>query len=258
MNNQKKKGILIAAMGLPSVGKSSVIRELGMLLGCKTLIEKEESYWNQAISDRDKNHDFFTANMSFRCMRVPYYYEASRDVEEGKLVLLDTFYDKLSYLYMEDKVNFKWLFDDDSAYYNSLKEIVKLDYENLPDADYLIFFDIERDVWKKFMVKRGRKLDENKDFINSFDGIKKMKEAVDEYKKYLEENKKKLKIIKVKQKYDSANRIALSVFAQLLHEEEIVNYLRANNKINADEKDEYIKEIKEKYDPKDNPKNKEE
>ncbi len=239
MSNIKDKGILIAAMGLPSVGKSSVIKELGKLLGCKTFLEPEESYWGQAIRDRDKNlnhkSNYFTGNMFFRSMRVPYFFEAERKTESGELVLFDTFYDKLTHLYLDDRDNFDWLFDYSNDYFDCLRRIAKLDYETLPDADYIIFIDIEEDDWKKFLLRRGRDLDKNDTFLKSFNGKKSIKNAIYKYKEDLRVKGKSLEIIEAKQRYDSANTIALEIFCKLYrNHENIRNYLINNDKINFD------------------------
>lgn len=233
----EKKGILISAMGLPSVGKSSVIKELGKLLGCKTFLEPEESYWGRAIRDREINtihpSNYFTGNMFFRSMRVPYYFEAQRLVLKGELVLLDTFYDKLTYLYMDDKENFNWLFDHTNDYYQCLKDIARLDYITLPDADYLIFIDIDEKDWKKFLKRRGRDLDKNNDFLKSFNGKETIKKAIKQYSEELKKKNKNLVVIETKQRYDSANTIAMEIFCKLYSSSsEIQKYLKDNDKLN--------------------------
>lgn len=82
--------------------------------------------------------------MWFRSIRIPMLIEAERLSEEGETVLIDTYYDKLLYYYI-DKHCMRWLLSPSDRYFSVMKEIAKIDKEVLPDADVIIFFEIDKD-----------------------------------------------------------------------------------------------------------------
>lgn len=164
--SKKSKGKIIAAFGIPGSGKSSTTKQIGDLLGIKTLLEPEAEHWGEAVKKR-KTVGNFTALMWFRASRVPNYYKAKALKEDGKSVMIDSVYDKLFHLYM-DKKGIEWLFDKDDLYYTEVKSIAKKDYLNLPDIDIIVFFKQTKENWRQFTKKRNRDLDNDKDFQNSF------------------------------------------------------------------------------------------
>lgn len=161
--------------------------------------------------------------MFFRCIRVPQLFEARRLVETDKLVLIDSYYDKLSSLYIKDKKNFSWIFDygneeeknTNSEYYKCLEKITEIDYQTLPDADYIIFLETTENVWRQFLLRRNRQLDRNSQFLRSFDGQESMKNAVFQYQIDQEAKGKRVEIINHFQRFDSANTIAWEIYRKI-------------------------------------------
>jgi thymidylate kinase len=156
------KGKIIVAFGLPGSGKSSVIKELGKLLKIDSLHEPEEGKWGNAVTNRKASGNF-TAIMWFRSERVPLLYQAEQKREQGKTVLLDSYYDKLFYRYMSED-GIQWLFEKTDDYFNEMKQIAEKDYNLLPDVDCIVFFKVDFDTWTQFVTKRNRNLDNDKLF----------------------------------------------------------------------------------------------
>jgi len=75
-------------------------------------------------------------------MRVPMLIEAEKLNEEGKTVLIDTYYDKLLHYYI-DKHCMRWLLSPSDRYFPVMKQIAEIDKDILPDADIIIFFEVE-------------------------------------------------------------------------------------------------------------------
>jgi len=187
----KKKGVIIAAFGIPGSGKSTTTREIGKFLNIQTFHEPEENEWGQAVENRDIVGSF-TALMWFRSTRVPQYFKAKLLKENGETIMLDSCYDKLFYLY-HNKQGLEWLITKDDLYYSDMINIAKKDYQTLPDIDILVFFEQSEENWEKFISIRNRKLDQEDDFKKSFI----LQEAfIDAVKQYCEEKKCKLIIHK--------------------------------------------------------------
>ena len=160
------KGLLIAAIGLPGSGKSSVTRELGKLMGIRTFHEPEEADWADAVTQRDICGRF-TAMTWFRATRLPPLFEAHRLREQGATVMVDTYYDKLFGLCM-DKEGMQWLINPSDDYFDVMKQVAMLDYEKLPDADVLVSFELDYDTWLQFLAARNRHFDKGDAFLKSF------------------------------------------------------------------------------------------
>ncbi len=167
MNIKNANGKLIAAMGLPGSGKSSVMSALGTKLEITTFLELEEKEYTEVVKRRDI-YGSFTAMTWFRAMRMPNLYEADRLRKQGETVFIDTYYDKLFHFYLH-KEGMEWLIRTTDTYFDVIQEITRLDYQFLPDADYLITFELDYDTWVKFLQLRGRKLlDSDEIFLNSY------------------------------------------------------------------------------------------
>lgn len=163
INNQGK---IIAAFGIPGSGKSSTTFQIGKILNIKTFHEPEEEEWGDAVTHRSLVGNF-TALMWFRSIRVPQYFFANKLKKSGQVVMMDSCYDKLFYLYYNKK-GIDWLFNKDDLYYEDMINISKKDYDNLPDLDILIFFQQTEENWKKFLETRNRNLDNELEFQKSF------------------------------------------------------------------------------------------
>lgn len=151
-------GKLVVGAGLPGSGKTSVLSATATLLGCDSFLEPEEKAWDRAVMQREV-YGLIGALHWFRSQRVPNLVDARKIADDGHAVFLDTFYDKLCVHYL-GKPGMEWLIPADDKYFDNFLETAKLDYEELPDAEIVIFFDVTRDDWEKMLGKRGRQLDQ--------------------------------------------------------------------------------------------------
>jgi len=165
-NDLKKQGRLIAAFGIPGSGKSTTTKNIGKILGIKTYHEPEADKWAKAVEMRDKIGNF-TAIMWFRSMRVPDLHQADFERRKGETVMVDSYYDKLFFDY-HDKEGIEWLFDQSDEYFDEMVRISKKDRQLLADADILIFFKLDEQMWKKFIDHRSRDMDQQAEFRKSF------------------------------------------------------------------------------------------
>jgi hypothetical protein len=133
--------MLIAAFGIPGSGKSSVVRCLADILGAQAFFEPEEMHWEVAVAKRDVVGRVTAAHW-FRSMRVPELFEAKTLSDNGKLVFIDSYYDKLWLSYI-GKPGMEWLIDPSDRYFENLRNLAILDRELLPDVDAIILFQVE-------------------------------------------------------------------------------------------------------------------
>ena len=80
-------------------------------------------------------------------------YKANSLRELGITSMIDSYYDKLFYLY-HNKKGIEWLFDKSDYYYNEMIRISKKDYKHLPNVDILLFLKLNEVTWTKF-IKKG-------------------------------------------------------------------------------------------------------
>ncbi len=170
LNQQPSKslneGKLIAFMGLPASGKSSIVSELSAILSLEAFLEPEETSWPDAVLKRELS-GYFTAITWFRSIRVPQLFMANKLRDEGKTVLIDSYYDKLIYHYL-GKPRMEWLISPTDKYYEAIKLLSELDYEYLPNADCIVFLRLNFDDWMQLIHKRNRQLDNDELFRESF------------------------------------------------------------------------------------------
>lgn len=159
-------GNLIVGLGIPSCGKSSVFTELARMHRLKVFCEPEENDWPQAVHERE-TCGFFTAITWFRSKRVPGLFAAASLRASGRVVLVDSYYDKL-FRYWLGKPGMDWLIPSSDSYFSITKRMADLDAKKLPNADTIVFFDVSRKVWNHFISKRGRQLDQHPGFRESF------------------------------------------------------------------------------------------
>ncbi|MEX1029944.1 MAG: hypothetical protein WDZ91_07850 [Paenibacillaceae bacterium] len=161
-----ESGLFLVSLGLPCCGKSTVMSELGKLIGIDVFLEPEEPEWGQAVMERDIcGH--FTGLMWFRSVRVPMLYQAQQLVKSGKSVITDTYYDKVLHHYI-GKPGMEWLIDPKDKFFEVAKQIAELDWLSLPLPTCVITFEIDYDIWLTLLKKRNRQLDKNEAFLKSF------------------------------------------------------------------------------------------
>ncbi len=156
-------GKFIAAMGIPSCGKSSIIRELSKHFGKKaaSFFEPEEKDkchpWPLAVSQRQE-YGYLGSITWFRAMRVPQLFQAQAEAGKGKIAFVDSYYDKLLYHYI-GKEGLDWFLPHEDAYFDEIKAIACKDYRYLPNADIVLFVKLNRENWSQFLQKRNRRMD---------------------------------------------------------------------------------------------------
>lgn len=161
-----RMGKIIAFVGLPASGKSSIVKEMSQILTIRTFLEPEESLWPDAVLKRDLS-GYFTAISWFRSIRVPQLYLADKLRQAGETIVLDSYYDKLISQYL-GKPGMEWLINPEDNYYKVVKSISELDFDLLPNVDCIVFLQIDFDVWMHLVNKRNRVLDNDILFRKSF------------------------------------------------------------------------------------------
>lgn len=174
-----ESGLLVAGMGLPGCGKSSVFRELGALIGARAFLEPEEKDWTAAVSRRgDVGH--FTGLSWFRAARVPQLFEAEMLRQKGAVALVDSYYDKLLAYYLEAP-GMASVMPPEDPYFSVARALARLDLEHLPDADVVVFFEIDEEAWRSFLSGRGRDEDQHGWLLRSFGIQEDMRTAATRY-----------------------------------------------------------------------------
>ncbi len=179
-----RRGALIAGMGLPACGKSTLFRKLAQVVQAQgtdvaVFLEPEEADWPEAVSERDKcGH--ITAITWFRAARVPMLHKAAELRRPGFVSLIDSYYDKLVARYMDDPA-MSWLISRDDPYWEPFSTIAALDYFHLPDADCVVFIEVEESAWKEQLRQRGRELDKSADVANTYASQAAMLAASEQY-----------------------------------------------------------------------------
>jgi thymidylate kinase len=163
---EPKKGYLISALGIPCCGKSTVMRHLAANLGAQYFREPEEIKWPTAVLKREE-FGYLTAITWFRSMRVPHLFQADLARREGKVAVVDSYYDKVMHYYL-GKEAMRWLIPNSDPYFLLCQELARIDEDRLPNVDLLVLFRVEESDWMKFIDTRSRDLDNNEEFRNSF------------------------------------------------------------------------------------------
>lgn len=160
-------GRFVAAVGLPGSGKSSVFAALAQTLNATLLREPEEDQWAAAVTCRE-TCGYVTALLWFRAVRVPLYFRAAAERDDGRVALLDSYYDKLCSRWL-GAPGMEWLLDPSDPYFPHVSAIARLDYDLLPLADTLVVFKTNHATWERFVRTRGRKLDSDSDLLATYE-----------------------------------------------------------------------------------------
>jgi hypothetical protein len=161
-----KQGLLIAGVGLPGVGKSSVLKALAVKHGWQWFTEPEEPLWSTAVAGQEVS-GVFTALSWFRAIRVPNLYAADALRRQGEIAVLDSYYDKLMTYYLEQP-QMEWLIAVDDPYYDLVKQMALIDNRCLPAADIIILLTTTFESWAKLITTRKRQLDSERVFPHAF------------------------------------------------------------------------------------------
>jgi len=159
--------MLIVFVGIPGSGKSSTTKEVASLMEAECFLEPEEDKWADAAKDW-KTYGSFAMLTWFRAIRTPMLIKAQELSENGELVFCDTYYDKLLHYYI-DKHCMRWLLSPSDRYFPVMKEIATIDKDVLPDADIIVFFEIDKESWLKLLRSRNRIADNEEVFLRNFE-----------------------------------------------------------------------------------------
>ena len=199
-----RSGIFISGAGLSGSGKTSTIKALSDLAGGKAFLEPTESEWPLEFQEK-KRFGAFSSMMAFRSLRIDLATQAEIYAESDGLGFLDSYYEKFQAGYMGEPGS-EWLMHKNDLYFETAKQIALLDSKHLPDPDLFILFIVDYETWKRFLEKRGRKLDKNPEFLKGF-----------ELQKYIERELLKLAkqrsipVIQVKQSFSSPELVAREI-----------------------------------------------
>jgi|GEM_PF-1226505 len=150
-------GKLIAFMGLPCAGKSSVAKALGSLCNLPVFLEPEEDQWTDAVRLRDMS-GYLTTITWFRSVRVPKLYQADKNRKMGQSSIVDSYYDKLLAYYL-GKPGIEWLMQPEDPYFQVMQDLAELDLQRLPDADCVVALEVNQADWQTLLAKRNRNFD---------------------------------------------------------------------------------------------------
>lgn len=209
----ENKGLLIAALGLPGSGKSSIIKELKDLCQAEAFFEPPEENWPISYKltfELKEIPSQITTHTWFRSVNTSSLYYADFLRKQGKLVLLEPYYDKILFACL-GKPGFQFVFPPQDPYYEVVYMLAKKDWDFLPNADYVIFFEINYSTWRSFLLKRNRPTDKDPLFLEIFTAQKTIWEALKKVSK-----EKGIKIIKYKVKSTSPKENAKVLYNILL------------------------------------------
>lgn len=160
--------MLITFTGLPGSGKSSTARALAQQLHAPVFLEPEEGEWPSLVHQREIS-GAFTAMSWFRSARVPGLFAAQAASREGRIAVVDSYFDKLT-TWILATPSFSWLLPDTDPYFPVARQMAQLDYDLLPNADVLVLLKLEQSIWLEFMHARGRHFDQSVE-LNRFFGM---------------------------------------------------------------------------------------
>lgn len=155
-------GKLIIFAGISGSGKSSLAKEMAKRFNALCFLEPEEEAWPDFVQQK-QFYGEFSSLMTIRAIRVHSLWKAWEEREKGKIVFVDTYYDKIHSYYLK-KPGMEWLIDPKDPYFMVAEEMCRLDTNILPNADAIVLLDINYEDWIKMLTIRNRE----KDFISGF------------------------------------------------------------------------------------------
>lgn len=159
--------VFIAFAGLPGSGKSTLAQHVARELKAVPLLEPEEDQWPQYVRDRNPVAGAFTALTWFRAQRVPLYHRALVLRSQGRIAVLDSYYDKLCHRWL-GAPELRWLIERTDPYFEVASAMAATDAARLPSADLIVALTISEDHWRRQLAQRGRAIDRNAGFLSSF------------------------------------------------------------------------------------------
>ncbi|CAF0788640.1 unnamed protein product [Brachionus calyciflorus] len=209
------KPTIIAFMGIPGSGKSTIAKEISSLIESFCYLEKEENLYpekvRKALAEPDEHENILDIHFYFRNMRAEYHHLAQINKIKNHSTILDSFFSKLMLDILEKKDSATdWFINSKSQHFYKILDISKKDSANLTDADILIFLSVNKTVHGEFLKKRNRPSEVNE---NIYECQKVFKDCS---LKYCEKNEKKFILIEQK---NNLEQIVNLVIKELLEEE---------------------------------------
>lgn len=156
--NPGVKGKIIAIIGAPASGKSTLVKKLGKKIKAKILLEGEEqnlpTYIKRNIAE---NRNGFQTILYFHNQTIKQYKKALRLKEKGQSSILDTYW--VSNIFYLDT-----MLDNKKEKQFFLKLISKTK-KIFPLPDIIIYIQAKNKTIKKRLLKRGRSFE--KSFIKN-------------------------------------------------------------------------------------------
>lgn len=208
----ENNGKLIALVGLAGCGKSTCARWLKANGVDNVFIEAEDVWRSGTPSPYETSN--LTAFMGMRAERISLLFEANQRKQQGHIAFVDSYFDKITGLYIEND-GMEWLLPKNDFYRDEIIAIAKKDYEYLPDADVVVMLNVQETGWTSKILTRGR--DSDKFLVkNKYHNVQKM--IRDALKQWSGEHQKTL--IEYDQQYldmTTVGREILSLFRQPFH-----------------------------------------
>jgi hypothetical protein len=157
--------VIIAMLGLPGAGKTTLAKALAALVGADLFLEPDESRW-PAFVVHPHTKGAFTSLSWFRSQRVPLYWDAFESHADGRTAILDSYYDKWCVGWLGHP-SFEWLIRPDDPYIEVAKHMAAVDAAELPAADAVVVLEIDEPQWRRQLALRSRRIDSDDLFLTS-------------------------------------------------------------------------------------------
>jgi thymidylate kinase len=210
-------GKFFAFAGISGSGKSSLARELALLCQATSLHEQEENDWPECIRDVKEDNEFSSLTV-YRAIRAHSLLKAQAMKENGQLVFVDSYYDKITAYYL-GKPGMEWLIHPDDPYFNITKQMMELDIDHLPDADCIILIEVDLNDWLEMLRKRNRMRDNIEGFVESYKLYKSyVADAVEQLCK-----RRGIRLVKFNTHYSSPQEQAVKLLSLLVEQNILEN-----------------------------------
>jgi shikimate kinase len=210
------KPTILAFMGIPGSGKSTIARHISSILNVECFVEcEEESYpedIKRKLKNSEKDENILDIHYYFRNMRANYHQLAYENKKKGMSSIMDSFFSKL----MNDIIqqpNTDWFINSKNKNFYKIKEVSEYDSKHLQDADVIIFLNVSKDLHKKFLEKRHRSAEVSEHIHLAQEAF------LQATRNYVKEHKKKL--IVVEQEFNINKKVKQIV--ELLKKEDVLN-----------------------------------
>jgi hypothetical protein len=132
----------------------------------------------------------------------------------GEIALTDSYYDKLLAYYI-GKPGMEWLINPSDPYFDIAVAMAKRDWDELPNADVIVFFETSLELWEEF--KRNNYFENDPKFLLSFSTQEFFLKACQKLA-----SEKNIALIVVQQEWSSPKAMAIKI-RQALYDKEILH-----------------------------------